>query len=213
MKKIIKKILQAWQYVTTRPKEKSKFFYTFDQVSADIASGKCKMIFYSCTTLWWSHDREDLKESDAIGLMFCKERHIAEMKSNRHNQDAKARLRGLYNNFINAKDRAPLDFVGQALFQTPDLFTWMNNAQKHPEQFGRNGLDAFMKMHHKNCDNKTFMNWDDVNFEIDGIPIRNAEILQPKVVNPEITGTARNRPCPCGSGKKYKHCCHKNDLN
>jgi uncharacterized protein YecA (UPF0149 family) len=23
----------------------------------------------------------------------------------------------------------------------------------------------------------------------------------------------RNDPCPCGSGKKYKHCCQRNDLN
>ncbi|HPR90006.1 MAG TPA: SEC-C metal-binding domain-containing protein, partial [Synergistaceae bacterium] len=22
--------------------------------------------------------------------------------------------------------------------------------------------------------------------------------------------TGRNDPCPCGSGKKYKHCCGKN---
>lgn len=21
----------------------------------------------------------------------------------------------------------------------------------------------------------------------------------------------RNKPCPCGSGKKYKHCCFKKD--
>ena len=23
------------------------------------------------------------------------------------------------------------------------------------------------------------------------------------------TGTGRNQPCPCGSGRKYKHCCGK----
>ena len=23
---------------------------------------------------------------------------------------------------------------------------------------------------------------------------------------------SRNAPCPCGSGKKYKHCCHGKDF-
>src|SRR5262249_56131416 len=26
-----------------------------------------------------------------------------------------------------------------------------------------------------------------------------------------MTKTGRNDPCPCGSGKKYKHCCLKKD--
>jgi preprotein translocase subunit SecA len=31
--------------------------------------------------------------------------------------------------------------------------------------------------------------------------------LQPIVVDEKI---GRNDPCPCGSGKKYKHCCGRN---
>ena len=33
---------------------------------------------------------------------------------------------------------------------------------------------------------------------------------KPKQMNPEINPNLnRNGPCPCGSGKKYKHCCGK----
>ena len=31
--------------------------------------------------------------------------------------------------------------------------------------------------------------------------------IEPLPINKKI---GRNDPCPCGSGKKYKHCCGKN---
>ncbi|MDO5491285.1 MAG: SEC-C metal-binding domain-containing protein [Bacillota bacterium] len=33
---------------------------------------------------------------------------------------------------------------------------------------------------------------------------------QSKTVRRESPKTGRNAPCPCGSGKKYKHCCGRN---
>jgi preprotein translocase subunit SecA len=38
--------------------------------------------------------------------------------------------------------------------------------------------------------------------------IRKQQKLSKTVVKPPKVG--RNEPCPCGSGKKYKHCCGKN---
>ncbi|MFP4491707.1 MAG: SEC-C metal-binding domain-containing protein, partial [Spirochaetaceae bacterium] len=32
------------------------------------------------------------------------------------------------------------------------------------------------------------------------------QAVQVKRANPKV---GRNDPCPCGSGKKYKHCCGK----
>ncbi|MDO8788407.1 MAG: tetratricopeptide repeat protein, partial [Sulfuritalea sp.] len=32
------------------------------------------------------------------------------------------------------------------------------------------------------------------------------------LTKPPLKRTARNDPCPCGSGKKYKHCCQRKDL-
>lgn len=28
-----------------------------------------------------------------------------------------------------------------------------------------------------------------------------------------MNGASRNKPCPCGSGKKYKHCCYSKDID
>jgi len=40
-----------------------------------------------------------------------------------------------------------------------------------------------------------------------------SELNQLVGLGPELTVTepkvGRNQPCPCGSGKKYKHCCGK----
>jgi hypothetical protein len=34
-------------------------------------------------------------------------------------------------------------------------------------------------------------------------------ITKRKITDMKIVKTGRNAPCPCGSGKKYKHCCGK----
>jgi preprotein translocase subunit SecA len=33
----------------------------------------------------------------------------------------------------------------------------------------------------------------------------------PETIKSETKDIGRNDPCPCGSGKKYKHCCLKKD--
>jgi len=37
-----------------------------------------------------------------------------------------------------------------------------------------------------------------------------AEVMEP-VPTPPVQRVCRNDPCPCGSGKKYKHCCMRRD--
>ena len=38
------------------------------------------------------------------------------------------------------------------------------------------------------------------------------KIVGPEPKRREEPKVGRNDPCPCGSGKKYKQCCGKNDL-
>ena len=35
--------------------------------------------------------------------------------------------------------------------------------------------------------------------------------VKKKPVERKVEKIGRNDPCPCGSGKKYKHCCGKNE--
>jgi hypothetical protein len=50
--------------------------------------------------------------------------------------------------------------------------------------------------------------WEDVLSDVKRAAITKAYKKTKIVVNNSKTG--RNDPCPCGSGKKYKHCCGKN---
>jgi hypothetical protein len=54
----------------------------------------------------------------------------------------------------------------------------------------------------------TLPQWEDVLSDVKRAAITKAYKKTKIVVNNNKTG--RNDPCPCGSGKKYKHCCGKN---
>lgn len=41
---------------------------------------------------------------------------------------------------------------------------------------------------------------------IDGSWVHEGDVEEPKSAQPKIRSVGRNDPCPCGSGKKYKHC-------
>ena len=48
----------------------------------------------------------------------------------------------------------------------------------------------------------------------DSQPVRSGSSSQSGIVSPDgktIKKVGRNDPCPCGSGKKYKKCCGRND--
>ena len=44
-------------------------------------------------------------------------------------------------------------------------------------------------------------------------PLTVSETAPPAPVKPLVQAPSRNAPCPCGSGKKYKHCCGRNTQN
>jgi hypothetical protein len=54
----------------------------------------------------------------------------------------------------------------------------------------------------------TLPQWENVLSDVKRAAITKAYKKTKIVVNKNKTG--RNDPCPCGSGKKYKHCCGKN---
>lgn len=47
--------------------------------------------------------------------------------------------------------------------------------------------------------------------KIDGTWVYSEGMLRPTTVVREGRKIGRNEPCPCGSGKKYKNCCGKNN--
>ncbi len=46
--------------------------------------------------------------------------------------------------------------------------------------------------------------------KINGIWFYDTGTIVPKTIVRESPKVGRNDPCPCGSGRKYKHCCGKN---
>lgn len=66
-------------------------------------------------------------------------------------------------------------------------------------------VQAFMTMTHLQMDHGT----DDDDFEWEPIDEDDSTPTPPTVSLPKV---GRNEPCPCGSGKKYKHCCGKSPL-
>jgi hypothetical protein len=205
MKKLIKAIiLRIREIISGRQIEIEQPKLTLDQVKADIKAGKCKKIFYSETTLWWTHDPADLEDSTAMGKAFCLARHKAEMRNPNIKDNERARLKGLFWSFYKGKT-PPLDPIGQVLYETDNLTKWIRGAEESPQVFGRHGLDAFMRMHHQNCQGKIFASWDEVNCDIDGLPLSTE--VKAQIQAPVVSITpGRNERCPCNSGKKYKHC-------
>jgi hypothetical protein len=57
----------------------------------------------------------------------------------------------------------PFDPLGNTLFQMDDCAKWINEAENKPYHFGENGLSAFMKAHHQNCEGHCFNEWEPYN--------------------------------------------------
>ena len=139
---------------------------TIDQVKSDIDSGKSTLIYYSTSSLWWTHLDSDVEESMIMGRKKQAKSHEMMLADPKFPKDRKKKLIAIMK-AIGKNSITPLDPSGATLYQSEDLNEWIMVAEKKPEHFGKHGLDAFMKSHHQNCEGKTFKNWDFYNRLID----------------------------------------------
>jgi hypothetical protein len=139
---------------------------TIEQVREDIKSGKCKRIYYSSRTLWWTHLDSDVDEATKMGKIASDKAHEIFMERKDIPQSEKLRYSNLREMANKSISTIPLDPTGSTLFQTDDLMDWITEAEKKPEHFGKHGLQAFMMSHHQNC-NICFSGWDGYNNLID----------------------------------------------
>lgn len=145
-----------------------KLKMTIEQVKADIKSGKCKRIYYSARTLWWTHLDSDVEEATKIGREATDEHYKKFMERTDIPESEKKRYTSLREMANKSITTIPLDPSGSPLYQMDDLMKWITEAENKPEHFGKHGLNAFMKSHHKNC-SKCYTKWEHYNNVIDQI--------------------------------------------
>ena len=143
---------------------------TFDQIKKDIRDGKVSWIYYSSNTLWWTHLESDLIESRKLGREASKRSHDKLLASNRSDKEKK-KMSALFE--MAQKGSHPLDPSGSPLMMTEETNEWMDVAKQKPSHFGKHGLNAFMKSHHQNCNNKCHPEWGFYNKLIDDEAVSN----------------------------------------
>ena len=139
---------------------------TIDQVKADIKSGKCTLIYYSTSSLWWTHLDSDVEESMKMGRKYMEERDKKLLADPNFPEEEKKKLKTI-RKLIGKNSITPLDPSGSTLYQWDECMKWITEAEKKPEHFGKHGLDAFMKSHHQNCEGKVYEKWHHYNMLID----------------------------------------------
>ncbi len=73
--------------------------------------------------------------------------------------------------------------------------------------FDRREYDKIQHAYDDDDDDDDDDEYDDDEYDDDYETFNNVSHRRFAVVNKKKVG--RNEPCPCGSGKKYKHCCGK----
>ena len=88
----------------------------------EIRAAKPEMVFYSTKTCWWTANPDDLCCSHGNPMSTC--------------PDGMSQL--------------PVDPAGAPLFQTDEVELFLQDAESHPEHYGRHGLEAFILAYHGN---------------------------------------------------------------
>lgn len=140
---------------------------TIEQVKQDIKDGKSTMIFYGSQTLWWTHLDSDLEDATAKGKIAREKMHTDMMENPNVPQEHKDKMSSLYEMANKSAVGIPSDPTGAPLYQMQEPLKWITEAEAKPEHFGEHGLEAFMKTHHQNCDDKCHAKWEEYNKMID----------------------------------------------
>lgn len=151
--------------------------YTLNEIKADILSGKCTKIYYSTGSLWWTHLLGDVIEATKQGDLARDKRNEDMLANKNMPEKQKEKLKGLIAMIEQGKASRlemflknggkeedfigmPCDPEGANLYEMGDPHTWIKGAEDKPEHFGKFGLEAFMKAHHKNCASRCFDKWE-----------------------------------------------------
>ncbi len=149
---------------------------SLDQVKDDIRSGKCKRIYLSSQSLWWTHLESDVQEATRQGFEFKK--RVQEKLLNDPNiptEDKHILIK------MNADVEAsyvnnPKLLLNHAFFTDPIAHMIIENnfperfiAQTimNPAHFGKHKLKAFMQAHHQNTKDFFGNKWKAYNDYID----------------------------------------------
>lgn len=138
---------------------------TFEQVKADINSGKSTRIYFSAHTMWWTHLDADVQEATTQGRQARKTSHDRLMQRNDVPAADKERVQSLYERA--SQGDTPLDPSGSPLMETGDPAGWIRKAEEKHEHFGKHKLDALMLGHHQNCEGQCYRTWANYNEVLD----------------------------------------------
>jgi hypothetical protein len=151
---------------------------TLEQVEADIKAGKCKMIYLCSFSLWWTHLDADVAEATEQGHVFRAEADQNMLNDPNCPEEQKARLRGLkqfHANLIKENPEAfpggasavPVSPIGAPLLQNDDPAKFIAQSRQFANNYGKHGLKAFIKTHHRNCEDHFYNKWHKYNDLID----------------------------------------------
>src|SRR5437870_5368329 len=135
---------------------------TLEEIKADIKSGKCRAIYLSAGSLWFTHLESDVKAATEIGKRYQVRVHEKMLADPTVPEETKTRLRGLLSGLdkLHAdhpaafKDRGsmPTDPVGAPLTIIDNPAKFIARTESKPSFYGKHGLKAFILTHNQNCD-------------------------------------------------------------
>lgn len=137
---------------------------TLESIKFDIQMGVCKRIYVSSRTLWWTHREEDLIQATKLGRLRQKIKFKTLLKGPTLSMEDKRRIK----NLMDACKKAitPLDPDGAPLYINNDPMQFILDSEANAENYGRHGLAAFIKSHHKNS-LQAFPDWESYNKLLD----------------------------------------------
>ena len=138
---------------------------TLEGIKESILEEESEVIYYSAQTLWWTHSEIDLTEATYTGREYTAKKirkRISSIKSRTEKRELKEALRMLLEESTMA-----VDPEGNKVFETSNVKAWMEKAEERKEHFGKNGIEAFIRTHHRNCNGWCPTKWEQVNSFID----------------------------------------------
>lgn len=145
---------------------------TLQEIKDDQAKAKNPQIWYSSRGLWWTHSPDDLEQATEQGKIATQNRIDAILADPTVPDQRKEMIRAGHEQMKSSEHTIPTDPHGNPLY----MFTekekaerWISAAEEKPTHFGRHGIDAFIKTHHRNNEGFNLTTWDQVNNLIDGV--------------------------------------------
>ena len=114
---------------------------TIEEIKRAVANKSSQVVYYSEKHLWWTHSRKDLRHAMKKALVYIK----------------------TTNRKLDGKSCCPLGYP----IHEANARDWITSSLRHPEWFGKHGIEAFLFSHHQNCGNFYSNKWEEYNKRID----------------------------------------------